>query len=276
MAQLLLVHTYLTNLHGGTTGVGVSLPLEPGGTTGVGVSLPLEPGGTTGVGVSLPLEPGGTTGVGVSLLLEPGGTTAAGAHLPLESLEEVLCSSRYNWFHLVDDVEEESGMEKEAVGLCQYLDQFYHHVLPLLSCSERALLQQSYEAFKVSIPHSDEVRDAAILNGDIVSDSEVEDAESYIGLSSISSAKTQWVLAKKRKPLARKVRREKAKALDSGKCFAHKVNKRMKTIVDKFPDIGQSIEEYVKECNVGADAWQCTGILIFHGNRRVKQKPMYR
>ena len=104
----------------------------------------------------------------------------------------------------------------------------------------------------------------------------MEDAESYIGLSSISSAKTQRVLAKKRKPLARKVRREKAKALDSRKCFAHKVNKCMKTIVDKFPDIGQSIEEYVKECNVGADAWQRTGILIFHGNRRVKQKPTYR
>lgn len=74
--------------------------------------------------------------VGVCLPLEPGGTTAVGTHLPLE---------------------------KEAVGLWQYWDQFYHHVLPLLACSERALLQQSYEAFKVSIPHSDEVRDAAIL-----------------------------------------------------------------------------------------------------------------
>ena len=167
-------------------------------------------------------------------------------------------------------------MEKEAVGLCQYLDQFYHHVLPLLGCSERALLQQSYEAFKVSIPHSDEVRDAAILNGDIVSDSEVEDAESYIGLSSISSAKTQGVLAKKRKALARKVRRGKAKALDFRKFLTHKVNKRMKTIVDKFPDIGQTIEEYVKECNVGADTWRRTGILTFDGNHRVKQKPTYR
>ena len=165
-------------------------------------------------------------------------------------------------------------MEKEAVGLCQYLDQFYHHVLPLLGCSERALLQQSYEAFKVSIPHSDEVRDAAILNGDIVSDSEVEDAESYIGLSSISSAKTRG-FGKEEESIGEE-RREKAKALDFRKFLTHKVNKRMKTIVDKFPDIGQTIEEYVKECNVGADTWRCTGILTFDGNHRVKQKPTYR
>ena len=92
----------------------------------------------------------------------------------------------------------------------------------------------------------------------------------------MSSAKVQQVVAKKRQALARKVRREKAKAIASRNFLGRKITRRMKTIIDKFPDIGQTIENYVKECNVGADAWRRTGVLTFDGNRRVKQKATYR
>jgi len=89
------------------------------------------------------------------------------------------------------------------------------------------------------------------LNGDIVSDSEVEDAECYVGLSSMSSARAMELVAKKRTALAKKIRREKAKALASRNFLARKVTQRVKTVVDRSPDIGHAIENYVKECNVG-------------------------
>ena len=50
---------------------------------------------------------------------------------------------------------------------------------------------------------------------------------------------------------------------------------RLKTVVDRFQDIGQAIETFVPESNVGADAWRRTGVLTFDGNLRIKQKVTY-
>ena len=49
----------------------------------------------------------------------------------------------------------------------------------------------------------------------------------------------------------------------------------MHSVEQKFPDIGKSIEDFVSECNVGADAWRRTGVLTFDGNLRVKEKVTY-
>ena len=50
---------------------------------------------------------------------------------------------------------------------------------------------------------------------------------------------------------------------------------KVKTVVDRFPDIGQAIETFVSDSNVGADAWRRTGVLTFDGNLRIKQKVTY-
>lgn len=44
----------------------------------------------------------------------------------------------------------------------------------------------------------------------------------------------------------------------------------MDTIVEKHPDIGETIERFVRNNNVGAEAWRRTGVLTFDGN--VKKK----
>ena len=51
--------------------------------------------------------------------------------------------------------------------------------------------------------------------------------------------------------------------------LGRKVTQRVKTVVDRFPD---TIKNYVKECNVGTDAWRRTGMLTFDANRKTKQK----
>ena len=49
-------------------------------------------------------------------------------------------------------------------------------------------------------------------------------------------------------------------------------SKHVTSIVNKFPNIGQEIERFVKDCGVGADAWRRTGILTFDGNCKVGKK----
>lgn len=38
------------------------------------------------------------------------------------------------------------------------------------------------------------------------------------------------------------------------------------------PNIGKEIEQFVKDRSVAADAWRCTGVLTFDGNKEVKEK----
>ena len=118
-------------------------------------------------------------------------------------------------------------------------------------------------------------RTAAALNGEIVSDSESDNAEGYIGILSIADECAKRIIARKRKSLARRVRRQKAKTLAARKFLSRKVSRRVNTIVDQFPDIGEKIESFVSESNIGADAWRRTGVLTFDGNLRVNKKVTY-
>ena len=121
-----------------------------------------------------------------------------------------------------------------------------------------------------------EERIAAALNDNIVTDSEDEDPEKLMELSSLVSKKAKEVIAQKRKALApRHVRRQKAKALADRKFLTRTVTKKVKNIVQKFPDIGNTIEAFVEASNVGADAWRRTGVLTFDGNTRLKIKVTY-
>lgn len=45
----------------------------------------------------------------------------------------------------------------------------------------------------------------------------------------------------------------------------------VRRILKDCPDIGQVIEAYVQDRNVGADMWRRTGVLTFDGNTKVKQ-----
>lgn len=46
-------------------------------------------------------------------------------------------------------------------------------------------------------------------------------------------------------------------------------------ILTTCPDIGEQMEKYVQEHNVGADAWHRTGVLTFDGNIKLKEKVTY-
>lgn len=41
------------------------------------------------------------------------------------------------------------------------------------------------------------------------------------------------------------------------------------------PGIGEVVESFVQDCNVGADSWRRTGVLTFNSNIRMKKKATY-
>ena len=55
------------------------------------------------------------------------------------------------------------------------------------------------------------------------------------------------------------------------------MSKRTDTILQKYPAIGKTIEDFVSDHNIGADAWRRTGVLTFTfgGNTNQKKKVTY-
>ena len=101
---------------------------------------------------------------------------------------------------------------------------------------EQVTTSKSYAAFQASLPDPIHCRTAAMLNGEVVTDSESDNAEDYIELQSIVCEKAQTIIVRKRKSLARRVWRQKAKTKVD---FCHeKFLTKLKLLLI---DIGQSI-----------------------------------
>ena len=71
------------------------------------------------------------------------------------------------------------------------------------------------------------------------------------------------------------MRRIKATKLAERNLLARRKSKHVQSVLTRFPDIGNTIEAYVSEANVGADAWRRTGILTFDGNVKIREKVTY-
>lgn len=174
----------------------------------------------------------------------------------------ILKAASWNWFQLVATAEERgfavSSLENE-----------YDHILCHLADHERTLLHQSHAAYLETDAPS-QVREAESLNGNIVSESESDNPDNYI-----TSDRARSVLKKKIESIRRKCRRDRAKLVAQKRFLQRKQSKKVRGILATFPDIGKTIEEYVQERSIGADAWRRTGVLTFDGNRTVKEKVTY-
>ena len=176
-----------------------------------------------------------------------------------------LVQSRFNWFEIMESVDDGIGEEES--------EKCFSAVMKLdLSAKEKELLRQSYNAYSRDLlTRSLHQRKVDALNGLVVSDSDTDDPEQYIGLS-LTSDRLKEVVARRRRSIQRRARYLRAKCNYLGR----KRSKSVKGIVMQFPNIGKVIEAFVKERNVGADAWRRTGVLTFDGNCRVKEKVTFR
>ena len=109
-------------------------------------------------------------------------------------------------------------------------------------------------------------RQCSTLNGMIVTDSE--------------SAQTldptdRQVMDRRVAAIKRTIRRKRAKYIANQHFLQRCKSKNLNTIVRSYPDIGSTIEEFVESCNVGANAWQRTGLLTFDRNMKIEKKCTY-
>lgn len=83
------------------------------------------------------------------------------------------------------------------------MKEFYSFALELpINSQEKEQLTTSHAAFLASLPDPVQCQTASVLNGDVVTDSESDNAEDYIGLTSVACEKAQTIITKKRKSLA--------------------------------------------------------------------------
>ena len=56
--------------------------------------------------------------------------------------------------------------------------------------------------------------------------------------------------------------------IEAQRFLCKKVSRSTETIIDTYPDIGDVIESFVQESDVGADSWQRTGVYTFSGDQK--------
>ena len=196
-------------------------------------------------------------------------------HLPPEETVQHLKAASFNWFEFLDRMEElymyGSEGDKE-----DHLEHMYSDVInsDYLQSGEKALLEQSHSAYLVDSQtrlRTDQ-READAFNGLIVPDSDTDDAEDYVGLDNLVSDRVKTIVSKCTKAIRRHGRYLKAKWLAEQNFLARKSSQQLCGIVQTCPNIGEIIEDFVQENNIGADAWRRTGVLTFDGTSKIGKK----
>ena len=124
------------------------------------------------------------------------------------------------------------------------------------------MLEISHEAFLADekFNSTQRTKHADSLNGCVITDSESDDPDAIEKATTPLDPSLKDNIQKRRATIKRQVQRLKAKCIEEQNFLRRRRSKKVKGIIKDHPDIGQTIEEFVKSCNVGADAWRRTGI----------------
>ena len=186
-------------------------------------------------------------------------------HLNTTQLVEIVKSSQFNYIEIYEQL---GGQQ------CQEL---ISTVTPHLAKSEISQLQLSFEAFIADeeLNSRFKLRETRALNGEIVSDSEPDDTEEISQVKNVLDESVKELVLKKQMSIKRAATRLKMKRVAQRNLLHKRISCKAKGIVKCFPDIGETIEQFVKQNNVGADHWRRTGVLTFDGNAKNAQKVTY-
>ena len=188
-------------------------------------------------------------------------------HPSADTLKRILNESQYNVFELVDKY---SHLSIECV------EDLLKNIESGLDEHQQNLLQQSLQSsHSVNNDAYSDDGIARAMNQEIVSDSESDDPDAYVGLQDPLSKEGKHLIHKRRSAIHRRIRRVKAKAIAEQGYLSRKVSKRVSKILKECPNLGQTIEEFVKAGNVGADQWRRTGVLTFDGNTNLYESYLW-
>ena len=175
--------------------------------------------------------------------------------------------SKFNWFEFVSNV---------GVTLAEEHFDFICNSLPVVECNLVKQSRDAYLAFeKIDLP--DQRRLQAVINGEIVSESESDHPDDYDYASLVGNKEKTKELAKiQLRAIRRRNKRDAVKLISQRRLLSRKVSRRIKGILHDYPNIGKVMEEFVEQRSVGADAWRRTGVLTFDGNKDMKQKVTFK
>ena len=95
------------------------------------------------------------------------------------------------------------------------------------------------------------------------------------GVTDILQPAAREALEKRVKAVRRKARREAVKQMTERRLLKRKQSRHLGRILREYSNIGRTVEEFVQNNGVGADAWRWTSVLTFDGNRRLNNKVTY-
>lgn len=178
------------------------------------------------------------------------------------TLLNVLIQSEYNWFTFMEQLHDLNYNVSDTVMRDFFL------ALPNMNLEQRAieLVVQSHRAYIGSqVDFKEDDRTARCINGEVVTDSDSDECDD----------KSSKLIKEKKIKLRRKIRRLKAKAIAECRFLSRTISKKASTLIKEFPNIGEIVEDFVRDHNVGADSWRRTGVLTFDGNVHIKDKVTY-
>ena len=189
-----------------------------------------------------------------------------------QQLMDILKSCELNWFSFVEVIKEKmNDYSKEAIDQ-KLLD--FGGQLHLFNLEEREelIIEQSRQAFllaqRLEVNDSD-ADDEAVL-------SEAEEVEADWGsIHDPLQKEAQSAIVQEIRNLRLNAKRQAAKKVAEARFLRRRRGKNVSKILKECPDIGQTIESYVKSAGAGADSWRRTGVLTFDGNRKVQKKPTF-
>lgn len=196
--------------------------------------------------------------------------------LSAHQLFDILRKCSLNWFEFVKEIQD--TFKTTAADTIQELLLDFEGKLSSIEITpeDKKIIDQSHKAYIQS--ESLQKKQQDIVEGMIVSDSESSEEETHVWTpgEDLLGENGRALLMKKRAAMKRKAVREIKKKVAERRFLKRRRSKRVSKVLQDCPGIGKTIEEFVKDCGVGADAWRRTGILTFDGNRKLQKKATFK
>ena len=186
-------------------------------------------------------------------------------------LMDILKSCELNWFSFVEVIKEKmNDYSKEAID--QLLLNFRGQLdLFNLEEKEERIIEQSRQPFLLTQKFQEDKFDG----DDEAALSKAEEVEVDRGhIHDPLQKGAQSVIQQTIKKLRLNAKRQAAKIAEA-RFLSRRRGKNVSKILKECPDIGQTIENYVKSAGAEADSWCRTGVLTFDGNHKVQRKPTF-
>lgn len=147
-------------------------------------------------------------------------------------------------------------------------------IIQLLKLNERekSIIEQSRQAYLLSERLQGNQSD---VDDDAIGSETEESGADWGNIHDPLQPEARDIISQKVKQLKRNARRKAAQRIAEARFLRRKRGKNVGKILKECPDIGSTIENYVKSAGVGADSWRRTGILTFEGNRKVEKKATF-